>query len=467
MRTLLHLLYTNPNMKEEEMMEYGNALSECKRLKRSISKQVLMWCYNELPSKYRSCLLYLTIFPKGHIIRTTNLARRWVAEGFIAASTTDDEIQSATDEAERYLDVLFIRGFVSPLAISAAGNIKSFTVHQQAREFITRMARDVSFVETTQPSDLTHQLSIHSRIGSLPKSPSDSNGVSKGSIAASLPSLAASPQWILLRVLDLEGCKGFNKKKHLVSICKILLLKYLSLRNTDVTELPKQIKDLHCLETLDIRETKVPRLAKKAVVLPQLKHFLAGHKVFGSTGAARISEEDTPSAVEMPLGIQRMKNMEILSHVQVSNSNDSALSAISQLQKLRKLGVALHSEDVKLDDLLHQIESLNACLRSLSIRIQNPVVPENQGARKTNASHQFPNFIERLNICAITGPLVCYINEHHQLVKITLSETFLGEEDIRIHGKLSKLRGLRLLHNSYTAGSREASSVSGLENSNI
>ncbi|WVZ50063.1 hypothetical protein U9M48_001357 [Paspalum notatum var. saurae] len=451
-KTFLHLLCIKTKWTYHEITKYLTAIAECHRLNRSILKQVLMWCYDELPSKYKSCLLYLTIFPKGHVIRSTSLARRWVAEGLITASTaaTGDETQSPTDEAERYLDVLFIRGFVSPSQISAAGNIKSFTVHYEVQEFIARMARDVSFVETTQPSDLARHLSIHSRIG-LPRS---SDGVSKGGIAAYLPSLAVSPQWILLSVLDLEGCKGLNKKKHLKSICKILLLKFLSLRNTDVTELPKQIKDLHCLETLDIRQTKVQRLSKKAIVFPLLKHFLAGNKVSGSTSAARISKEESPSAVEIPLGIQRMKDMEILSHVQVSNSDDSALYAIAQLLKLRKLGVALHSEDVKLDDLLHQIENLSACLRSLSIRIQYPAAQENQRARKTDASHQFPNFIERLNICSITGALISSIKDHHQLVKITLSETSLGEEDIRILGKLSKLRGLRLLHNSYTAGSK-------------
>jgi hypothetical protein len=124
-------------------------------------------------------------------------------------------------------------------------------------------------MDSSLPPHLVHYLSIHNRIG-LQKSHSD--GDSKD-IAAYLPALAASPPWQSLKVLDLEGCKGL-KKKHMKSICKILLLKYLSLRNTDVAELPKQMKelskqmkDIRCLETLDIRQTKVRVFAKTAIVL--------------------------------------------------------------------------------------------------------------------------------------------------------------------------------------------------------
>ena len=244
------------------------------------------------------------------------------------------------DEAEHYWDELFTRGFISPAEISAAGNIKSFTLHDEVHKVIAKIARDVNIVESNLPADWVHHLSIHNRIGFQK---SHSAGTSKD-FAASLPSLAASPQWKFLQVLDLEGCKGLEKH-HLKSICKILLLKYLSLRNTDVTELPKQIKELQCLETLDIRQTKVRMLARKAIVLPLLKHFLAGHNISGSNDA-RLSDESFPAAVEMPLGIQKMENMEILSHVQVSN-RDSELASISQLLKLRKLGVALLGSQVK------------------------------------------------------------------------------------------------------------------------
>ncbi|KAJ1260597.1 hypothetical protein BS78_10G244700 [Paspalum vaginatum] len=245
MKAFLHLIYVNPNRTDDEVQKFGEAISECKSLKRSISHRVLMWCYNELLSKYRSCLLYLSIFPQDYVIRTISLTRRWVAEGLItpsptSAATASDEVQSSTDEAEHYLEVLFMRGFLSPLEISAAGDIKSCTVHHQVREFIARVSRDVNYVDTSRLTGLAHHLSIHSTIV-LQKSHS-ADGANNG-IVSSLPSLASSPQRQLLKVLDLMGCKGL-KKKHLKSICKILLLKYLSLRNTDVTELPKQIKEL-------------------------------------------------------------------------------------------------------------------------------------------------------------------------------------------------------------------------------
>uniref|UniRef100_A0A0D9X5R5 Uncharacterized protein n=1 Tax=Leersia perrieri TaxID=77586 RepID=A0A0D9X5R5_9ORYZ len=447
MKMFLHLLYVNPKRTEEELDMYGNAISECKRLNKSVSQKMLMLCYNELPSKYRSCLLYLTIFPKDHVIRATSLVRRWIAEGLIATTTTrSDEIEetSATDEAKRYLDVLFTRGFVSPVEISAAGNIKSCTLHHEVREFIARVARDVNFVDEKLPPDLAHHLSIHNRIvlnGSQPDSDS------KGGIVALLPTLSASSQWQLLKVLDLEGCKGL-KKNHLKSICKILLLKYLSLRSTDVTELPRHIKDLQCLETLDIRQTEVRAFAKKAIVLPMLKHFLAGNKVTAD------KSEESFCTVPTPLGIERMKDMEILSHVLVSNS-DGELAGIAQLLKLRKLGVVLHGENAKLADLLNQIKKLCSCLRSLSIRIDQQLAPvvdgENHDQGVVDAAlTPVPDFIKSLNISGLTSGLPQLIEQLNQLTKLTLTKTYLRKEDLHILGKLGCLRSLMLQQKSYT-----------------
>lgn len=83
MKMVLHLLYANCDRTDNQLKDICNVLSECKSLNKSTAKQMLMFCYSELPSKYRSCLLYLSIFPEDHIIRTTSLVRRWVIEGLI------------------------------------------------------------------------------------------------------------------------------------------------------------------------------------------------------------------------------------------------------------------------------------------------------------------------------------------------------------------------------------------------
>ena len=131
--------------------------------------------------------------PKGHVIKTASLARRWTAEGIITATTRSDELaKSAVDEAEHYLDELFTRGFISPVEISAAGNIKSFTLDHEVHKVITKIAREVNNVETNLQTDWAHhRLSIHNRIGLQNY---HSAGDSKN-FADSLPSLAASPQW--------------------------------------------------------------------------------------------------------------------------------------------------------------------------------------------------------------------------------------------------------------------------------
>jgi hypothetical protein len=158
-----------------------------------------------------------------------------------------------------------------------------------------------------------------------------------------------------------------------------------------------------------------------------------------------MASEESFAAVSMPLGIQKMRNIEILSHVQVTNK-DSELSGIAQLRKLRKLGVSLRGKNVKLSDLFSQIEESHKCLRSLSIRIVGAA-----GAEEVlDDVPTLPEFIESLNICGIPSGLVHSIKNHHQLAKITLSETYLTEDDLHILGNLGGLCTLRLQHGSYT-----------------
>lgn len=253
MKMFQHLLLCYRNRIGNELEEYLKCFEECKQQKKSIAEQMIMFCYKKLPSKYRSCLLYLTIFPKGHIIRAKSLVRRWMSEGLIATNTTTDDTWMPKDEAMHYFKMLLNTGFLDPVEICDMGDIiKSCKVHDEVPKFISRTARDVNFVDSDLPLNLARHLSIHNRMGLRPLH----SDPESGSIVALLPSLAASSNWQLLKVLDLEDCK-LLKKCHMKSISKIPLLRYLSLRNTGITYVPKKIKQLRCLETLDIRQTEI------------------------------------------------------------------------------------------------------------------------------------------------------------------------------------------------------------------
>jgi hypothetical protein len=272
MKLLLQLHCVTPRMGVTQSEAIADILRDCRRSNKSVSKQMVRLVYNDLPAKYRSCLLYLTIFSEADNIRRSTVCRRWIAEGLIASRENRTE-----DEADCCFDALLSWGLIQPGEISDAGKIKTCTLHHSVSEVITRIARDVNFVDTDLPPVLARHLSVHSRTG-VQASHADRSveAADSNDIVALLPFLAQSSQWKLLKLLDLEGCNGL-KKHHLKSLCQILLLKYLSLRNTDVTELPKQIQRLQCLETLDIRQTAVRAFATKSVMLPMLKHLLAGH----------------------------------------------------------------------------------------------------------------------------------------------------------------------------------------------
>ena len=74
-----------------------------------------------------------------------------------------------------------------------------------------------------------------------------------------------------LVMLDLEDWKNL-KDEDLLQICnsKMYLLRYLSVRKTQVSKLPPQIKELCSLRTLDVSHTQIRKLPSQAFELGQL-----------------------------------------------------------------------------------------------------------------------------------------------------------------------------------------------------
>uniref|UniRef100_K3ZR31 NB-ARC domain-containing protein n=1 Tax=Setaria italica TaxID=4555 RepID=K3ZR31_SETIT len=406
-KMVFHALHADPHRSKGEWEKLLSSLDDFSTV--SNARHIIRFSYDGLPSSYKSCLLYLRIFPPDCKIRRTSLVRRWAAERLI----TKRGGISAIDEADHCFQELIDRRLVLPGDINPQGKAKSCTVHVPVLSFIARITGDDD--PAASNSDLVPELAHHLSIR---------NGIQLSRMKRK--ATRSNNCWRILNP---------SSTTHLKNICnKIFQLKYLSLRNTDVNELPKEINKLQDLETFDIRQTKIHAFPAKAIILRKLVCLLAGRIGPQGKGAMGSGEES-------------FSTLQRLSHVEVSETADvDALNNVGRLQKLKKLGIVINGKQDFLDCLLQVIGKLNEVICSFSICIKDGTEITEMKSSKLPT----PRSLAKLNISGKISGLSTWISELEQLSKITLSHTFLEDIDIRILGNLFNLRFLRLGSESYT-----------------
>ncbi|KAM3206966.1 hypothetical protein ACQJBY_062260 [Aegilops geniculata] len=449
MKIFIHALHANPKRSNEELSKLHKALQPVPQASHTsahnsfdsniIAKKMFMFSYSDLPKEYRSCLLYLAIFPRRQHIRRSTLIGRWVVEGLI----TKQDWASSVRHANRCFDALINRWLVYPADIGATGQVKSCVIGDVVHGFITKIARKQRIIETRLSHYLARHFSIFNnlRIRRSDKINRFFEKLYEESFRVSI-----------IKVLDLEGCKCFGGKnqRYLKDICRtMLLLKYLSLRGTDVKQLPSEINNLRELEVLDIRDTHVPESATVNVLLLKLKRLLVGRVVLNSrAGSTEISY--------VPDKIGKMLNMEVLSNVKAQNHQ--VLKDIGKLWQLRKLGVVIGDNDKLIRNLLRAISDLHECLKSLSITLpmteQDPSNEDFPSTVLQYYKHPPKLLLESLSITGTTkkGQLLQVLTKHNdflQLAKITLTGTRLKQADLKVLNKLPNIVCLRLRDKAY------------------
>ncbi|KAF8700792.1 hypothetical protein HU200_034149 [Digitaria exilis] len=471
-RMFIRALDANPHWSNAELLALLDQLRDFG--KASNARHIIGFFYNHLPTQYKSCLLYLlSILPPGSKIRRTSLVRRWVAENLIST-------RHPFTEANRCFDVLVRQGLVLPCDMGPEERVKTCKVDPHVVSFIANMALQENVGRSTGlPPDLASRLSIRDGIqlqqlydktlrytGSQTcwswrvrnhTSPAMDSRDPSVCMAKFLNSLPASPQWGLVKVLDLEGCSGLNK--HIIrNICnKIFQLKYLSLRKTDVIQLPSEISKLQDMETFDIRGTKVRSLSTKMIALQRLVHLLAGHTGHHPSRYKASGSSEPFSTIQMPSGIGSFGSIQVLSSVEVSQTTDvKELDGLGQLLHLRKLSVVIipcKEANNILSHFLRAIAKLDGCLSSLSVHLQ-PVEGQQDADAEIKAGDDAtispPSSLESLTINGNIKGILTWLKELHQLSKLTLTRTALKDTDIEFLGKLASLRCIILRHESYT-----------------
>uniref|UniRef100_A0ACD5WN52 Uncharacterized protein n=1 Tax=Avena sativa TaxID=4498 RepID=A0ACD5WN52_AVESA len=408
--------------------------------------RIVSHCYNDMPADIKTCSLYLSIFPKGQKISTKRLTRRWIAEGFVA----EKQGLSVEDVAETYFNHLIRRKIIRPVEHSSNGKVKKCIVHDMVLEHIVAKASEENFITVVGGNWLMQPPSSKVRRLSLQESDSKrANDTEKMNLShvrsltmfGSLNQLPShSFKFGIVQVLDLEGCTGF-KVHHTEEICKMLLLKYLSLRRTDTKKLPKAIGKLENLETLDIRETNVVELPKTVCLLERLVNILGGDK--RTRRALRLPEELNKK--------KKMKALRILSGIEIVGG----LADLHHLTELRKLAIyklSAMGDDAGFKDLSSSIEYLGGyALQTLVIDDES-----SRFIKSLDDMSSPPKFLVALELSGKMVQLPGWITQLSALSKLTLSVTALRTDNFL---QLSNLEALFSLTFSFRAEKQDSETM--------
>ncbi|KAJ6327074.1 hypothetical protein OIU78_014036, partial [Salix suchowensis] len=336
-------------------------------------KTILSLSYNDLPYYLKSCLLYFSIFPKGHPIERTRLARLWIAEGFVI------EKEGATIEevAGGYLNELLKRSLVQVEESTSDGRVKTCRIHDVLRESIILKARDQEFVAVAKEPcmmwpEKARRLSIH-------------NASQHIQHMIHIPSRLRS----LLMFWGVDSLSGYPKIN--LSYGGLSLLNVLDLQGAPLKEFPSEV-----VKPIPVEVPKFER-----------DHDDHNYTKYGFKAPARIGCLHS---------VQKLCFIEAKQGIRL-------LMELGKLNQLRRLGIVkLGKKDGKA--LCSSIENLGS-LRALSVTS----IEENEIIDMQSLSSP-PPLLQRLYLTGRQEKLPKWISSLHFLVKLVLKWTRLQDDPL-------------------------------------
>lgn len=316
-----------------------------------IMRWVLSLSYFSLPHHVKTCFLYLSIFPEDYVIKKDRLVSRWIAEGFIHGQ----QEQCLYEVAESYFNTLINRSLIQPADIKDDGRVNACRVHDIIHDFIVSRSIEENFVIpfgasmlTSIPAGKIRRLSLHNKNEGSPAIPTNLIRCHVRSLTTFVHAGQMLPLsgFYGLRLLDLENCNAL-RNHHLGNIGRLVQLRYLNMKGTHISQLPRHIGELQYLETLDIRSTNVRRLPSTLAGLHRLARLLVDYPV------------------KLPEGIGNLQALEELSCFSVFMYPANFLQELGQLTNLRVLRVIWNSTEFE-GDAGSYMDNLSLSLSKLS-----------------------------------------------------------------------------------------------------
>ncbi|KAK3429782.1 hypothetical protein EUGRSUZ_E01271, partial [Eucalyptus grandis] len=282
------------------------------------------------------CLLYLSIFPENSEISCRRVSRLWAAEGLL----TD------LRKAEVFLNDLLDRKYIHRVKERADGELSTFRLDDSVRQTIASFSNVLGILKITNEgsknsSERVRRLSVQGRIvtdlneeklsqlRSLFVFNVSSNKDETTTSEASLLGNSENPlfpfNFKFLKVLDLTSPPQHTAPDELI------LLRYLSLRDTSIEEIPDFIGRLKHLEFLDLKHSLVTELPEEVGGLKKICHILIYHHEKDP-----LMESYNLIGFKALCSVGGLKRLEKLCFVE---SDDSILKDLQNLTKLTQLGI--------------------------------------------------------------------------------------------------------------------------------
>ncbi|RLN27759.1 hypothetical protein C2845_PM05G24270 [Panicum miliaceum] len=321
---------------KEKTKEQWNQVKDSisRRLERNhsveVMSEILSLSYFDLPLHLKTCLLYLSIFPKGYTIGKEDLIRRWIGEGFIH----EQNGIGAYDPGERCFNDLINRSLIQQGGKDKFDELNSCRVHDTIFDFIVSKA--VNFVTLIGVPGINpiagnkvRRLSIQND-GQIPSVLllSSIRSLSVFGSNVEIPSLS---KLTILRVLAFEDC-GQLGDGHVADVGNLLHLRYLKLNHAHaVTKLPEERTELQHLRTLEVHgHNKIMEIPAPICQVERLECLVT-----------LVTDDYTI----LPDEIADMKALRVLEGVNVYIHSVGFIKRLGELTNLRKLGMLFVNSD--------------------------------------------------------------------------------------------------------------------------
>jgi hypothetical protein len=330
----------------------------------------------------------------------------WIAEGFIQ----EKQGYNLFEVGQSYVDELLKSSMIQEVDAKDGDNIddmiKYCCVPTMVLYFICWLSQEQNFVTRITGSydqrNIRRILFLQNGAVGPQRVPETDGCLSKvrsvtafGSGISLVPVLS---RFKVLRVMDLEGTdlQGCNLK----NLGKLLLLRYLGLRDTLIADLPTEIGNLGMLQTLDLKGTRIKDLPSTVARLRRLlclyvecttKHPQGIGNLASLEELSNISITECPMLAEVVSSLAELRVLGIV--LQRDDANESFLESLCNLKKLQTLRIfgrgGTHLEYFIMSELwvpppaLRMFVAVHCCFSALPTWISSTNLTELQiGVRK-------------------------------------------------------------------------------------